>query len=403
MKILIVSQYFNPENFIINDIVRVLAEQGHEIVVATGKPNYPDGNVFPGYRAWGCQSERYLDSVDVLRVPIWPRGTGGAKNLVLNYLSFVLSGILFFPWLLRKYDFDSILVFAPSPITQVIPAIFLKWLKKAKLVVWVQDLWPESLSATGFIKNQYVLTVVGKLVRCIYSFSDRLLIQSQAFVEPISHYAPLEKVIYYPNSIDSDSLSYDSPISDELSSIFDERFCIVFAGNLGTAQALETIVQAAVLLRDMDDICFILIGSGSRLSWLHKQKKEHGLDNLILPGRFPVSHMPAIFARAATLLVSLKNEPIFAQTVPSKIQAYLAAGRPIIASLNGEGARIIEEAGAGFSCAAEQVLPLVAAVKKMHLMDTAQREMMGCSGRQYFDTNFEMKSQVNRLVDLLNR
>lgn len=403
MKLLIVSQYFSPEHFIINDIVRTLVGQGHEVVVATGKPNYPDGEVFPGYRVWGCQYERYLDCVDVLRVPLWPRGKGGAKNLVLNYLSFVVCGLAFFPWLLRKRKFDAILVFAPSPITQAIPAIALKYLKKAHLALWIQDLWPESLAATGFVKNRYLLKMVGAMVRSIYACCDRLLVQSQAFIDPVADYAARDKVVYYPNSIDTFTPRIDVPVPPELSSVLEKYFCVVFAGNLGTAQALDTLLQAAIHLRDEGGIRLVLVGSGSRLDWLKAQKQAHGLDNLILPGRFPADAMPGIFARSAALLVSLNDERIFTQTIPSKIQAYLAAGRPIIACLNGEGARIVLEARAGLSSPAEQVLPLVAAIREMHGLSEVEREAMGRSARAYFDQNFDMGVQVRRLVDLLQR
>lgn len=403
MKVLIFSQYFHPENFIINDIVKVLIEQGHQVTVATGKPNYPEGKLFPGYRAWGCERERYLDKVDIIRVPLWPRGSGGAKNLIFNYCSFVLSGLVFFPWLLRKQKIDSILVFAPSPITQVIPAIFLKWLKGAYLAVWVQDLWPQSLSATGFIKNRTLLKLVGGMVRCIYACTDRLLVQSKAFIEPVSKYASLEKVTYYPNSINSVSLRTDLPLPEELLSVLQDHFCVVFAGNLGTAQSLDTIVQAAIRLQDVSDIRFVLIGTGSRLNWLKEQKETLGLENVVLPGRFPTEQMAGIFSRSSALLVSLSNDPIFSQTIPSKIQAYLAAGRPIIASLDGEGARIVQESGAGFTSAAEQVQPLVEAILNIRNLGPAERDLMGRSGRQYFDEHFEMGAQVHRLVELLRR
>lgn len=403
MKLLIISQYFSPENFIINDIVRKLVDQGHEVVVGTGKPNYPDGKVFPGYKVWGCQRERYLDRVDVLRVPLWPRGAGGAKNLVLNYLSFVLTGLLFFPWMLRKQKFDAILVFAPSPITQAIPAIVLKWMKKARLALWVQDLWPESLAATGFIRNKFVLKMVGVMVRFIYGCCDQLLVQSHAFKEPVARYSDRKKVVYYPNSIDAQPPVFDEPLPDDLSQVLDNYFCVVFAGNLGTAQALDTLLQAAIHLRGDDNIRLVLVGSGSRLDWLNEQKKAYGLDNMILPGRFPAAAMPKIFARSSMLLVSLNDEPIFAQTVPSKIQSYLAAGRPIIACLNGEGARIVQEAGAGIASPAEQVLPLVAAIREMHGRSDADREAMGAAGRAYFDRHFDMDMQVRHLVDLLQR
>lgn len=401
MKVLVVSQYFWPENFIINDIVRTLDEQGHEVVVATGKPNYPDGKVFDGYRAAGTQREHYLGCIEVLRVPLWPRGQGGAKNLILNYLSFLLSGLLCLPWMLRGREFDAILVFAPSPITQAIPAILLKWLKKAKLALWVQDLWPESLAATGFVRNTHVLRVVGWMVRAIYRQCDTLLVQSRAFVEPVAKYVDREKIQYYPNSMDVSRPKTAVPVPSELLELLDQYFCLVFAGNLGTAQALDTLVQAAVHLRDEPCIRLVLVGSGSRLAWLKSQQQALGLDNLVLPGRFPMESMPQIFERASALLVSLNDEPVFAQTIPSKIQAYLAAGRPIIACMNGEGAQVVCEARAGIASPAEQVAPLVATIRSMMALDNAEREAMGAAGRDYFDRNFEMASQVKNLVKIL--
>lgn len=401
MRILVLSQYFWPESFIINDIVRTLDEQGHEVVVATGKPNYPDGKVFGGYRAGGIQREHYLDRIEVVRVPLWPRGEGGAKNLILNYMSFVVSGLLFLPWLLRKREFDAILVFAPSPITQTIPAILLKWLKKARLALWVQDLWPESLSATGFVKNPVLLRMVGWLVRGIYHFCDILLVQSRAFVDPVSRYAEREKIHYYPNSMDSSSPKAIVPVPDDLLELLERHFCVVFAGNLGTAQALDTLVQAAAHLRDDPQIRLVLVGSGSRLAWLKEQKEALGLDNLVLPGRFPMEAMPQIFERASALLVSLNDEPAFAQTIPSKIQAYLAAGRPILASINGEGGRVVCEARAGLVSPAEQVAPLVANIRSMKSLGDEGRAAMGRSARAYFDEHFEMGAQVEALIKLL--
>lgn len=402
MKILVLSQYFWPESFIINDIVRTLDEQGHEVVVATGKPNYPDGKIFDGYSAKGTQYECYLGKIDVLRVPLWPRGEGGAKNLILNYLSFVLAGLLFLPWMLRKREFDAILVFAPSPILQAIPAIPLKWLKKAKLALWVQDLWPESLKATGFISNPHTLRAVGWLVKGIYRCCDILLVQSRAFFEPVSRYADREKIVYYPNSMDANSPVDRVPIPAELSELLDQHFCVVFAGNLGTAQALDTLVQAAVHLRDDAQVRLVIVGSGSRLAWLKSQQQALDLSNLILAGRFAPQAMPKIFEKSSALLVSLNDNEAFAQTVPSKIQAYLAAGRPILASINGEGARVVSEAGAGLTSAAEQVLPLVENIRRLQALGVAEREAMGKSGRDYFVANFDMPSQVKNLVRLLS-
>ena len=401
MRILVLSQYFWPENFIINDIVQTLSEQGHDVVVATGKPNYPDGEVYDGYRAGGTLRELYQNDIDVVRVPLWPRGQGGSVNLIINYLSFVMSGLFYLPWMLKGRRFDAILVFAPSPITQAIPAILLKWLKKAKLVLWVQDLWPESLSATGFIKKPYLLNIVGCIVRVIYCCCDKLLVQSRALVEPMLRYACRDKIFYYPNSMRVSEGKADIAIPQDLSGLLEKYFCVVFAGNLGTAQALDTVIQAAELLRDDAEIRLVLVGSGSRLSWLKAQCKELGLSILVLPGRFPLELMPAIFVRSSALLVSLNDEEIFAQTIPSKIQAYLAAGRPIIASINGEGARVVLEAGAGLVSAAEQVMPLVDNIRCLKRLDSVERNALGNSGKEYFYKNFEMGIRVKDLVQIL--
>lgn len=402
MRILVLSQYFWPESFIINDIVRVLDEQGHKVVVATGKPNYPDGEVFLGYHASGTQRELYLGRIDVVRVPIWPRGRGGAKNLVLNYLSFVFSGLLGFPWMLRKQQFDAILVFAPSPILQAIPAIPLKWLKNAKLALWVQDLWPESLAATGYVQNRRALAVVGWLVKRIYRCCDVLLVQSKAFFEPVSRYAPEDRIVYFPNSVDVRAGVSGGSIPAVLAEQLEAHFCLVFAGNLGKAQALDTLLQAAFQLRDDPKFRLVLVGSGSQLPWVESQLQTLALDNVILAGRFPMEVMPSIFERASALLVSLTEEEIFAQTIPSKIQAYLAAGRPILASLNGEGARVVQESGAGLVSPAEQAGPLVENIGRMMALDVSEREAMGRAGREYFDGNFEMSAQVRKLVEILS-
>lgn len=402
MKLLVVSQYFWPENFIISDFVRKLAERGHEVVVATGKPNYPDGLVFPGYRAGGVARERFLGKVDVVRVPIWPRGRGGGINLALNYLSFVFSGLLCFPWMLRSRSFDAIVVFAPSPITQVIPAIMLKWLKRAHLAVWVQDMWPESLAATGFVRNAGVLRAVGALVRWIYARSDTLLLQSRAFQAPTACYSDPGKLVYFPNSVDPDlPPGVPDPLPEALSGLLGQRFCVVFAGNLGKAQAVETVVQAAVLLQDQPDICLVLVGSGSMLDWVQGQKALLKLDNLALPGRFPAESMPELFRKASALLVTLKSGGVLEHTVPSKIQAYLAAGRPIVAALQGEGGKVVEEARAGMVCEPENAQALADCIRGMHALPLSARDAMGQKGRAWFDGNFDMNRQVERLVEIL--
>jgi glycosyltransferase involved in cell wall biosynthesis len=402
MKILIVSQYYWPENFLINDFSRKLAERGHEVIVATGKPNYPDGKIYSGYELSGVQCETYSGNIEVIRVPIRPRGKGGAVDLALNYLSFVFSGLLNFPRELRGRKVDFIIVFAVSPITQAIPAVFLKWLKRAHLAVWVQDLWPESLSATGFIKKGLLLKLVGYMVRLIYWGCDTVLIQSRAFFDSVRFYSDSSKIVYFPNSIDSSTLlAEESKIPSELAREIESCFSVVFAGNIGSAQAIETIVSAAGLLRDFRDIKIFVIGSGSKLDWLREQKESLDLRNLIVPGRFSVESMPHLFRISSALLVSLKDEQIFSLTIPSKVQAYLAAGKPIIASLRGEGARVIQASGAGLVSPPEDPVSLADKIKRLYEMTPDERGKMGRMGKLYFGENFDMNIQVDKLVDIL--
>ena len=229
MRVLIVSQYFWPESFIINQLASTLATQGHDLVVLTGKPNYPDGVIYPDYHQAGVQHQQY-DGVEVIRIPMRPRKTGGGKDLLLNYLSFIVSGLLRFPRLVRGREFAVIFVFAPSPITSAIPAIFLKYIKKMHLAVWVQDLWPESLAATGFIKNKLVLKMVGYLVKAIYACSDTLLVQSQAFSQPVGELAKQDKIQYFPNAIDDMqgqvTNNSDNLLPEALKTLLETNWCL---------------------------------------------------------------------------------------------------------------------------------------------------------------------------------
>lgn len=318
-------------------------------------------------------------------------------HLMLNYLSFIFSGLLFGPWVLRRKRFDVIFVYAPSPILQAIPAIFLGWLLGCRVVLWVQDLWPESLSATGYVRNRWALKVVEWVVRFIYRHSDLLLVQSRAFVAPVRALAADTPIEYYPNSVDD---SFALPAKGELPVVdgLDEGFSVMFAGNIGTAQAVEVIVEAARLLKEQSDIHFVVLGEGSRWQWMHQQALKLGLNNLHLPGRFPVETMPGFLQKASALLVTLADQEIFKATIPSKVQAYLAAGRPILACLNGEGANLVSAAEAGLAVPAEDAKALAAAVMELYRMPPQAREAMGARGRLYYTQHFAHEMLVDQLT-----
>lgn len=388
------SQYYWPENFRINEVAQTLSAKGVEVEILTGKPNYPVGVVFGGHKAMGCVQET-IQSLPVNRVPLFPRGKG-APRLALNYLSFVLSAAIFGPRLLRGKQFDAILVFAPSPIFQAIPAIWIGRLKKCPVLLWVQDLWPESMSATGHMTNRGVLNAVEYVVRWIYGHVDLLLVQSKAFIPKVRTLAGKTAVVYHPNSfVDHVTLSVP-PVLE--SPAFDCAFPVLFAGNIGSAQAVEVVLEAATILRDVEGIRFVMIGDGSRRDWLLEQAVERGLSNLVFPGRYPVEAMPALMAKAGALLVTLADTEIFRLTIPSKIQAYLAAGRPIIACLNGAGADIVTEAGAGVAVPAEDASALAEAVKALCEMPEGERLEMGARGRRYYEEHFSHDKLVDELI-----
>jgi glycosyltransferase involved in cell wall biosynthesis len=395
LRLLIVSQYFWPEGFSINEVADSLVKKSINVDILTGKPNYPHGKIFPGYCAWGCHRE-IRDHITINRVPLFPRGKGGFR-LALNYLSFVFFGLLYSPFLLRKKKFDIILVYAPSPILQAIPAIFLGWLKGCPVVLWVQDLWPESLSATGYIKNKAALKLVELLVRFIYRHTDLLLIQSKAFEAPVRALASKTRIVYHPNSVDdifSKPAIQKAPKIDGLG----HGFSVMFAGNIGSAQAVEVIVDAASLLKDHEDIHFVILGDGSAREWMLQEVRQRKLTNLHLPGRFPVETMPAFMQKASALLVTLADQPIFAATVPNKVQAYMAAGKPIIACLNGEGARLVVESGAGLSTPAENPQALADTILHLHKLTPEEHEKMGENGRRYYQEHFNHDYLVNQLI-----
>ncbi len=393
MHLLIVTQYFWPENFRINDLALGLLDRGHKVTVLTGVPNYPDGYFFKGYGFFNKEEDYH--GVRVLRVPLFPRGVGGVR-LVLNYLSFAFSATVFGLFLCRG-RVDHILVYEPSPFTIGLPAVLLRAIKSAPLSFWVQDLWPESLSATGAVNSKVVLSLVSRMVKFIYRRCDRVLIQAESFREPVeAQGAATDRIFYYPNSAE-DLFSNPPTYNGELPQL-PEGFKVMFAGNIGAAQDFETIISAAELLKNTSKIHWVVVGDGRMRGWCESEVIKRGLEeNFHFLGRFPLEAMPLFFSFADALLVTLRKAPIFALTVPSKIQSYLASGKPVLAALDGEGADIIEKAGAGYACPAGAPAALAEAVIKMYLTTPSERIEMGERGRSFYCEHFERNMLIDRL------
>lgn len=399
MKILIISQYFWPENFRINDLAVALLDRGHEVTVLTGLPNYPEGKIYEDFTK-SPQKYSKLNGVKIIRVPLVPRGRGSLQ-LALNYLSFVISALFLGLLRLSGNKFDLIFVCGLSPITVAIPAIFLKFIKKSPVVLWVLDLWPESLSAVGVVKSRRVLNAVGCLVRFIYEKCDLILAQSKSFIEGISKYCnKRQKIKYFPSW--SEDLIHQT--STEIASELEEKkdvFNILFSGNVGDAQDFPTILTAAEHLQSRTDIRWIIIGDGRMAEWVRTQIEKRGLEkNVVMTGRYPLERMPSFFLHADAFLVSLKANDIFAMTIPGKIQTYLSFGLPIIGAIDGEGARVVAEAEAGFTCPAGDAEGLSKIVARMAALSSEERQTMGAAAKAYYAAQFEKTMLMDRLEGL---
>lgn len=404
MKILIVSQYFWPEAFRINDLVRALRDASHDVTVLTAIPNYPQGKFFEGYGVFKRARESF-EGIPVRRVPIVSRGKGHGARLAVNYLSFLVSASVFGPALARG-DYDVIFVFEPSPVTVAVPAIFLRKLKGIPLIFWVQDLWPDNVTAVAGGRRKLASAALEKLVRWIYARCDLILVQSRAFVNSVRARTPERVPIrYFPNSAE-EVYTTTPPRSGD--NILGAGFRVVFAGNIGAAQDFPTILGAAEILRAHSDIHWDILGEGRVRAFVEEQIAGRGLGSQVhLLGSFPLEQMPRYFSSADALLVTLRRDPSFALTVPSKIQSCLASGRPIVAAIEGEAARIVEEANAGICCAPESPEALASAVLKLYRIPLDEREKLGQNGRAYFEREFERTMLLEKLegwmTDLVTR
>ena len=397
LRVLVLTQYYWPESFRITDLAQGLKARGHEVTVLTGMPNYPGGRLFAGYGAFRPASEAH-DGIPIKRVPLVPRFSGRGWQLALNYFSFALSASVFGP-LRCEGRYDAIFVFEPSPITVGIPAAVLRRVKRAPVLFWVQDLWPESLEATGAVRSRLVLGGVERLVRWIYRRCDRILVQSDGFVERVAAVGgEPARIRVFPNWAEALYRPVEvAPDAAERARL-PVGFRVMFAGNIGAAQSFETILDAAERLRDERELQWVVLGDGHQRPWVEAEIARRGLAGSVrLLGRHPMDKMPIYFALADALLVTLRKDPVFALTIPSKVQSYMACARPIVASLDGEGARVIEAARCGVTAPAGDAGALAEAVLAMYRMPRAERERMGARARAYYLEHFERERLLDRL------
>ncbi|MDR9874049.1 glycosyltransferase family 4 protein [Pseudomonas allii] len=404
LKILVVTQYFWPENMRINNMVEGFVAKGHEVTVLTGVPNYPEGQVFADFRRDPAQFSNYRGA-RVIRVPMLARGKSNFR-LAMNYFSFFSSASIIGSYKLRGQAFDSIFVYGVSPIMGAIPALLLGRLKRAPVLIWVLDLWPESLRAVGVIENPKLLGLVGKVVSWIYNRTDYLLLQSRSFDENVKEYCTraidADRLVYFPSWAEDD-FSADLQGPSELLQRDDAVFTILFAGNIGDAQDFPAIMAAVKAVETDLPVRWVIVGDGRASQWLTEHVAQNRMDNVLLLGRHPLEKMPALFAVADALLVSLRTNDVFEKTIPGKVQAYLASGKPVIAMIDGEAANVVEGSGAGMVCGSGDAQGLARIVRTMGVLPRSELERMGLLGRRYYLEHFSKDTLFDRLEALFRK
>jgi glycosyltransferase involved in cell wall biosynthesis len=401
MRLLIVSQYFWPEEFRINDLAGALVARGHHVCVLTGYPTYPRRGAFtenrPAIDDW--------HDVRIVRVPLAARDSGERWRLAANYLSYATSATLLGPWRLGLVGHDRpevILNFQISPLTALVPALALGRRYRAPVVAWVQDLWPESLAAVGAVRSPRALNVLAPAAAALYQRCDQVLAHSAEFHPALlARGVAADRLGYLPAWAEGEyrPLPADPALAAALA--LPAGFVAMVAGNLGIAQSLETVVDAASRLRDNPAVHWVIVGDGQRRAWLADEVVRRGLTGRVhLVGRQPVERMPGLFAHADVLVATLRRDGALAMTLPARVQSYLACGRPVVGALDGEGARVIQEAG-GFAVPAGDGAGLAAAVARVAAMDADERRAAGEAARAYYLRHFERSMLIDRFEAVL--
>lgn len=400
MHILVVTQYFWPENFRINDLVSDWLSRGYRVTVLTGQPSYPNPNLYDDYKKSPLDYISF-SGARVVRVPTISRNAGFFK-IFLNYMSFIVSGCTVGILKLRKLQPDAIFVFGPSPIFVCFPAILLSKLKRIPIIFWVLDAWPDTLSAVNFLSSRRLLQLIGVVVGFIYKKCHVILGQSRSLCVNIKKYCGDSAIVEYLPSWSED---FGGISGVELApQILEDPtvFTVLFTGNFGDAQDIASILDAAELLKDDVHLRWVLVGGGRKFEWTKQEVVNRGLEKcVLLPGMFPLSSMPSFYAHADVLLVSLTAHPAFEMIIPGKIQAYLRTGLPIIGMLNGEGADVIQRAKAGITCNAGDVRGLVEAIRRLKSCSAIERLEMGASGLAFSELEFDRKMVLARLDSIL--
>lgn len=395
MKILVVCQHYWPEPFNTADVCEGLVARGHEVTCLTGLPNTGmAGNDIP--LEWRDRSrwDEVCNGVRIVRAELHPRLTG-AKARVKNYLSFWRNGNRLAKTL--PSDFDVVLGYQFSPVMQVDPGLVYAKKNHTPMLLYSFDLWPVSLTAGGFSESSIPYRWIRSVSKRIYSQADRIAVTSPLFDEYFRDELGLcvADSSYLPQYADD---AFSEPWRGDAPEGYDFDLCnLTFAGNVGQAQSVETIVEAARLLADERSICFHIVGSGSMLAKC--QAAAEGLTNITFHGRHDVEEMPAYYAASDAMIVTFESSPMARYTLPRKVTTYLAAGRPILAAAEGETGRVVREAGCGLTCGTADAEGLARIAREFAVCGVG--ESMGKAARDYYGKNFTKDLFFDRLEGLL--
>lgn len=399
MRILFISQYFDPEPFSNTAIAEYLSSRGHSISVVCCVPNYPEGVFYDGYSNTLKTYEKHKN-IDIHRVYTLPRGKSSI-SLFMNYIAYPASAI----FKIRKkeaFGADISFVSLTSPVFQALPGAFAKWRHKVPTVFWIQDLWPQTLFHVLNIRNKWIRSLMTHFCSWLYKRADLLLVQNDAMIAPLLDLGiPRNKIDVLPNTSGEKKGSEKSPALVNLT-LPEDRLIMMFAGNVGESQALEILVEAVSKAQFRDKLHVVIVGSGRAEKNLQSSIATFNLEGYFsLIGRVPSKSMPAIFAKADILYLSLQNAEIFERTVPYKLQNYMAAGKPILGSLTGETARLIATSESGMTAPPMDPNALAATIDEMCDLSAEGRARMGINGQAYFEANYSQDAVFEKLESAL--
>lgn len=390
--ILIISQYFYPEQFRINDLATEWVKRGYKVTVITGIPNYPKGKYYKGYGIFKNRKETY-NGIDVIRIPLIPRGNNSVM-MTLNYFSFVVSG--FFWKLFTKIKADFVFMFEVSPMTQALVGVWYAKKRKIPCYLYVQDLWPENVEIVTGIHSKLVINPISKMVNYIYKNCDKIFATSQSFVREIQKrvFENKEKVLYWPQYAED----FYKPAESKSNLIpQDGVLNITFTGNIGTAQGLEILPDTAKLLKQQGvKVRFNIVGDGRNKDNLIKQIKDKQIQEYFnLVGWQNAESIPNILAASDAAFLSFADNPLYLMTIPAKLQSYMACGIPIIGAVSGESERIINESRCGVSAEIGNVNALAQAIISFNSLTRDDKQKMSIGAIEYSSKHFNKNNLIN--------